>query len=642
MHAENLIAHGDQPVLIDLETLLTGEVHSFLEPVDAAQRKLSGSFLRDSVLYSSLLPHRIEDPNGEYPDCGGISGTFEGGLVSCKNLPLYGGKTIPAYEYIKDICKGFKETYAWITTNREKILNESPYSEFANCQIRFLLRSTQVYYNLINRLSQPDMQADPEKYEAQLYKLALAYTKYAHPSVLPKLMPIYEAEAAAIRRGDIPYFTTRADSLAICDENGNVLYDQYFRISAFDRSKRILMNMNERDCEFQTELIRASFHASYPPEEAPSVLIRTATASLSNSNLFDEATTVYDEIGKHNCEMDDGAPAWTMQCGAMEGACGVKMTEIGLYSGRAGVALFDAALYAVTGNEAARKDAERLVHAIFEELKDRESTHLLEKLTFGLANGIGGVFVTLGEIARYLNKPEYITQASAWLDKLTDTWIARDRDYDVIGGSSGLLLGMYHLNANTPEAARRLADHIMENRISYNNHLLIFRPNMDNLPLTGMGHGAAGISCALLIAWRMTGDVKYREAALDMLAYERECYSSEENNWPDFRKNPDVAPDQLVYMHGWCASAPGIGFSRKLINQLDHTIDVKEDIRRFMWIIAATERTCIPFCAKPPSAPRFTTRNRFALKCSSIWVIFRPKAPGITASMWRGSASALI
>src|SRR5262249_48856943 len=85
-------------------------------------------------------------------------------------------------------------------------------------------------------------------------------------------------------------------------------------------------------------------------------------------------------------------------------------------------------------------------------------------------------------------------------------------------------------------------------------------------PLTGLSHGASGFAWALFRLSRLTGDVAYRNAALEALAYERSQYRPQSRNWPDCRDESGVVtPDggtKVTCMTAWCHGAPGIGLMR--------------------------------------------------------------------------------
>jgi lantibiotic modifying enzyme len=84
---------------------------------------------------------------------------------------------------------------------------------------------------------------------------------------------------------------------------------------------------------------------------------------------------------------------------------------------------------------------------------------------------------------------------------------------------------------------------------------------MSRLPLTGFGHGAAGVSWALAQLTGVSGEERFRRAAREALRYERSWFSAERGTWPDLRESRETA-DGPAFFHAWCHGAPGIGLGR--------------------------------------------------------------------------------
>jgi class II lanthipeptide synthase len=91
-------------------------------------------------------------------------------------------------------------------------------------------------------------------------------------------------------------------------------------------------------------------------------------------------------------------------------------------------------------------------------------------------------------------------------------------------------------------------------------------PLAPRAPLAGFSHGAAGVASALFELALLTGQERFREAALAGIKYERGLFSEERGNWPDLREfdAPAGATDERAesYMTAWCHGAPGIGLGR--------------------------------------------------------------------------------
>src|SRR6185312_1742493 len=63
----------------------------------------------------------------------------------------------------------------------------------------------------------------------------------------------------------------------------------------------------------------------------------------------------------------------------------------------------------------------------------------------------------------------------------------------------------------------------------------------------------------------LTGDDRYRKAALGAFEYERGVFDERRRNWPDLRELPGQEKSaEGEFMTAWCHGAPGVGLSRVL------------------------------------------------------------------------------
>jgi lantibiotic modifying enzyme len=91
-------------------------------------------------------------------------------------------------------------------------------------------------------------------------------------------------------------------------------------------------------------------------------------------------------------------------------------------------------------------------------------------------------------------------------------------------------------------------------------------------PLSGFAHGAAGIAWALWALADVTGEERFRAAAIDGIAHERSLFSAEHRNWLDLRELPraDDEHPAAACATAWCHGAPGIGLGRlAMLGSLD-------------------------------------------------------------------------
>jgi type 2 lantibiotic biosynthesis protein LanM len=230
-----------------------------------------------------------------------------------------------------------------------------------------------------------------------------------------------------------------------------------------------------------------------------------------------------------------------------------------LYGGTSGVALFLASLHRFTGEPLFRVTAEgAMAHA----LAHVEEVPPPQRLAFYA--GWTGIAHALAS----LDAPASADKTSALIAAAARE--AREPGLDVISGAAGAIPALLHLRRDGKRddllaIAIRLGEHLVatarKSDAGWSWNTLEGQSTRD---LTGFSHGAAGIAWALLELFAATGDSRFREAAERGFAYERQWFSPEHDNWPDFRSiaAPAGGGDAPGYAMAWCHGAPGIGLSR--------------------------------------------------------------------------------
>jgi len=256
-HCENLIAWGAHPVLIDLETLLLHRVRPFQlteseQGLDGTQKALN--MLGDSVLRTGLLPVWRMDGKGNTQDIGALTASND----RMKNLPLYQGEKQQSSRYREEILQGFASIYDFLLQHRDTLLEASPFRKFQDCRFRFLIRSTQIYADLLDHTTHPAYLRSGLDYSFELERMGSAYLLSAPAAKLKELWKIFLSERDALEQRDIPVFFGDAGDLAVQDYKG-YLYGQYFWQNATDRAQDLLKGMNPQDKKLQMNLILSLF-----------------------------------------------------------------------------------------------------------------------------------------------------------------------------------------------------------------------------------------------------------------------------------------------------------------------------------------------------------------------------------------------
>ena len=228
-----------------------------------------------------------------------------------------------------------------------------------------------------------------------------------------------------------------------------------------------------------------------------------------------------------------------------------------LYDGTSGVALFLWRLASMTGERIFRLTAEAALRQAFDRMPVSGC---------GLYSGGMGAHFAAAEIHSDVDEGAALRQAEP------------DRSHlDAIDGSAGAIAALLSLYRKTTSAR------LLEAAIRHGDLLLAeawrnadgwsWKTIAASRNLTGFSHGVSGIAWALLELFHVTGEDRFRAAALEAFRYERSCFNTAERNWPDFRGDP---PDYPVY---WCHGATGIGFCRLRAWQILNDPELLEEAR---------------------------------------------------------------
>jgi type 2 lantibiotic biosynthesis protein LanM len=572
-HYENLIAAGEDPVLIDLEALFHPRDVKFTGPRDPGTKGLW-----ESVVSSGLLPFRLYSNQGSAGlDVSGLTnpvgqlspshspvlenpGTDEIHVVrrrlemtAGQNCPKLDGDELRALDYAQSIDSGFSSTYRLLLQNRAALADFL--ERFAEDEVRFIARGTQTYGTLLFESFHPDLLRDAAERLALFERLREAT---AHE---PWLEDLVASEIKDLLAGDIPVFRSRPSSRHIWTSDGecrpNFLPERPLALA-----KLRLRDLNEDDLERQLWIIRASLvtvspeseqfklHRSMPPSRPAST-----GSALSTDQLISSAMAVGDRLAQLVHREGDGAN-WIGLASLKEHRRQLSPLAMDLYDGLPGVILFLGYLSSVTG-EARYKDLAYRGLKVFQSSLDAADTSWRG---IGGYSGSGGVIYALCHLSSLFADPTLAAMAESALKGARDA-IASDSGLDVIAGSAGFALALQSLRKLRPSVD------VTELQRACGERLLLTARQSDHglgwisldsaVPLTGFAHGNAGIAYALLCVADATNDDRFLETARSAIAYERAVFSTEEANWPDLRAQSDDG-----YGIAWCHGAPGIGLAR--------------------------------------------------------------------------------
>jgi type 2 lantibiotic biosynthesis protein LanM len=379
-HFENLIAAGEHPVLIDLESLL----HPQLANSEmTSSEQLAAEKMNSSVLRIGLLPQRIwfsaDDTGLDLSGLGASKGQLsprgvpyweQAGTdemhVARKRMEMPQGQHRPSLhdtevnllDYGDAVTNGFTSVYETLLKHRDELLAPNgPLTNFATDEVRAILRPTKTYSELLHEGTHPDLLRDGLDRERFFDRLWLQVEQQ------PYLMRVIPAERHDLENGDIPMFTTRPNSCDLWTSSRQRIPD-FFHESGFTRVQRVLRRMSDADLAQQVWFIRASF-TSLSMNSAASEWSRYQVTEPHSGkvDLLPEACAIGDRLEQLALQGDDDA-TWIGLSLVNERIWRLQPLGPDLYNGVPGVALFLAYLGAISGNDRYTLLAERTLATV--------------------------------------------------------------------------------------------------------------------------------------------------------------------------------------------------------------------------------------------------------------------------------------
>ncbi len=585
-HHENLIAVGEYPVLIDLESLF----QPVLADAELERGRLNPVFT--TVLRSGLLPRQTggggnleevelsglgatrgqRQPVRELTDVGTDQMGYEdlqGEYPVGNHLPRLLGEEIPLWSMRHVLREGFEVTYRKLQEHRAEFLRPGGWLDrFAGMETRVIVRPTQVYAALIYRSYHPDYLQDSLHRERFFDKLWLDADLL---DWIPKLIP---SERRDLLRDDFPRFKTRTDSRDVIADD--FLLTDALPESGLDLTRRRFAALSEVDLQRQLALFDLAMASSRRLDEtleddarAPRPLPQPS-GDTSAGDFLSAARRLGERLEMLAFRAQDWI-SWFDLAPNRDASQALQPVGFDLYSGLSGIALFYAQLGRLTGEDRWTETARRALATArrrFETQPPKGPSYL------GGYSGVGGWIYALTYLSVLWNEDE-LAGAAETARNLVDPAVVEDQGLDLIAGSAGCLVALLALQRHRPstltlDAAIACGDRLLAQATPQDHGIAWQLPHIAELPLTGFAHGTAGFAWALARLASWTGESRFDEGARSALAYERSLFSPENDNWPDLRSDR-MTDGQWGFFHAWCHGAPGIGLSRLAL------LDVLED-----------------------------------------------------------------
>ncbi|MFF4378290.1 type 2 lanthipeptide synthetase LanM family protein [Kitasatospora sp. NPDC001547] len=555
LHAGNLIACGEHPVPVDLETLFHPPAPADPDrPDDDPWHEDPAALaLQASVHRTGLLPRlvlgdeRALDASGLGGDAGAGSpsaavrwaaaGTDGMRLVrgaaafaGAENRPRLDGTDSDPADHLDELLAGFRAGRRALVAGLADLTGpRGLLSAFAEDEVRVVLRATEEYATLLDESTHPDVLREAGHREALFRTLGTGESARPGPAA------VIDEEVAELWAGDVPLFTTRPGGTELRGGRGRPVAGALDR-PGLDRVAERLTALGATGPAEQEWIVRAAMAARSTgpahghtgpgtpadPPAAPDPA--RLPAAPDPARLLAAAREIGDRLVDGAHRSADRAN-WLGLDLIADRYWRLAPAGADLGGGYPGPALFLAQLAALTGADRYAEVARlalRPVPALLERLAARPED--LALVGSGAWAGLGGLTWALAQVGGLLDDREVL----GWVGpavRLTAAAAEAEEPSGLADGTAGGLAALLAVGRETGDAealagARRCAERLLGRLDLYRVHDAHGpdgpRDRPDR-PAPGFATGTAGLGWALLAYAQAGGGAAYRHAGLAAL-----------------------------------------------------------------------------------------------------------------------------
>lgn len=571
LHYENIIPHGEYPILVDVEFIADQRLAGYVHP-----RRMQ-EFLKDTVVNTGLLPTAI----GESADVnvGGLGElgeqrapylmpiivndktsdmtvSYEFPVVNAaKSLPEWNGQRVDYRDYISFVIAGFTKAYEAILHHKEEFIVS--FGEGFDQKSRFLFRNTQEYFMYQHSINFPEFMSDSGQ-----KRLMLIHMENGLRCNEKFRREILQYEMANVYNHIIPIFYSRGRDLYL--GNGSCLKD-YFESDGKTHILARLGRLSKKDYRFQRqvmEIVFLSVTKVNPKWASDAVLELPDISGLSPEKIAD--SLLEDMLAG---EKDFG---WIGICYSLSGRIYPEILDPYLYNGLCGVAVFFAALQKKHEGGAYFDTYRQIAGLLFEHTDKAVSKQLdLKDCGWGLFTGEASLVYTYLVLYRITKEVAFLNYAEKQAG-LVINHLEEISEFDFLSGKAGVIAALVLLYEETGdmtcfEAAVKLGGLLEKEAVPAGGG--IGWTDDEFPPLAGLAHGNSGMALAYAYLYRVTHNEHYKDVIKSAICYEDTLYDAKKRNWMDIREcgQEESGGQDTV---AWCHGAAGILSARLAIRRM--------------------------------------------------------------------------
>lgn len=580
IHAENLIACGPYPVIVDLEALARPGKEIQAESAEDAIY----SWIRELVIGTGILPFYVWNKEGEGIDGSAIHSkkgqklpfqipavaeeetsnmyiTYREGFTSAgRNLAWMKGKEETIAAYVDDLLSGFSEAYQAV--EKEKVFFQRALVEGKGLQSRVVLMHTQRYAMLLNSSYHPSLLMDGADREIFLYSIGQGRWDREER--------IVREEILALLLGDIPCFSSGMDEKSLyageekCEE-------AFFQRTAYSRILERLGQLDQTDRNKQCDLIRTSMELIPENKEHFMNQIYEVRADNGFGQTMDKESLnrIIAALTDRLCiyaiwNQKKSEVSWPVLHFASSGNYAWQIRPMGVYfyDGLSGMLLLTTVMQEKQKSERIGRIQKALQRQLFQYTDEgMEELKNLQSQNTGAYTGESSIVYTYLKLYQLTKEAIYL-QYSRKHAEIVSKIVPKDTCADLLGGKAGAAWIFLQMFEQTGEEryvkeAEKAVYSMIPQAVKMDCGIGWKLETGEN-PVGGMAHGNAGILMPVLELWELTKKQEYEILAQKIREYEESLYDEKRGNWIDRGQDQEEGEDTVA----WCHGAAGILLTR--------------------------------------------------------------------------------
>ena len=587
LHFENVISHGEFPVLLDVEALFSNYIIQD-NILNDAQKKVENS-IKHAVIATGLLP--IKDTFKTFHgDTSGIAGgklhvqykkiinsnrddirfqTVTVDVNHTNHLPQNNNFIFNPSNYWKEIANGFENFYRITLENKKNVLDFIK-NKSKGLTSRILVRNTKDYSLILELISSPKYSHCQDKIFNKLKINSSRQQKLFNQSEIKQL-----------KLGSIPKFHQNINSKFIKDDFNTTIVKKADTLEQNIKNK--FDKLTEDDLDEQLTYIKFSFNdiKKLRVENMHGFFTKNQDGNNKYGNI---AVNNLSDIIMNNARKGlNNTIAWQDISVGNYDEFKFVVSDNTIYKGIAGYALPLIKLYKKYKNIEIKDILLRIRDSLI------NSDDSLSDISF--FNGRIGELLVASRINKLFSENNsYINhKIYQYLLKINNEFYLKYDD--IIAGYSGIIIGIFqnlnNIDIQIKEQLEKISDYILENANYKDEKIYWTSRDNSNSYNNSFAHGNSGVMTALLIMYSLTKKIKYYDFFKKAWKFEDDYLDG--FGWEDLRKK-DKIPSAY-----WCHGSNGILQARIewiKLNEKFHIL-TKEDINKINFEIEIAKRSIL-------------------------------------------------